>query len=170
MKKQDALMTKDQKRDARRFLRLLEKEEHTELTENERKFMLAWNQHRTFTMIRDANGKKRYADPGRYEGARVYHESQRLIRVMEPDAKRGRKQLTHNRVIARQGGEGTAACTNAEIIGAFKRHKSASMMQGITHAVNEVTDHLGYANPSALWKRVRVIASPKRPSDWYKTL
>ena len=87
-----------------------------------------------------------------------------------PDTKRGKKQLKDNRKNAPMGGKASAVHDDATLIDAFKRHKSASQIQGITAAVNEITDHLGYANPSALWKRVRSIAAPRKPKDWFKTL
>jgi hypothetical protein len=108
------------------------------------------------------------------EVALLLNENISVSRWLEPDAAYAKQKKDeikrHNKAIAKSGGEATAEYTDKEIIEAFKRHKSASRVQGITHAVNEITDHLGYANPGTLWKRLERIASPKRPSDWYKAL
>jgi hypothetical protein len=86
--------------------------------------------------------------------------------------RRGKNQVQHLRTIASQGGKASAAegHSDAEIIAAFKAHKAASRKAGITCAVETLTHSLGYADCTALWKRVKQIAAPLRPSTWYKTL
>ena len=102
-------------------------------------------------------------------------------RWLEPDAafgKQKRDQIKlHNRTIAKQGGEATAAHDDAAITKAMRDYKhSLGNKAGITACVDAVTTHLGYANSQAIWKRLRGkpkgtgICGRLRPSTWYQSL
>lgn len=96
-------------------------------------------------------------------------------RWMEPDAeygKRKQRQITqHNRAVARQGGKATAVHDDAAIQTAMRDYKRApGSRAGITAAVNAVSEKLGYANPGALWRRLRGMAGKKGASALYKAL
>jgi hypothetical protein len=60
MKKQNAPLMPDEVAAVNEFLRLMEKEQHSLLTESECKFLKRWNSTHSFSMTRNGNGQKVY--------------------------------------------------------------------------------------------------------------
>ena len=95
------------------------------------------------------------------------------IRRAAPDAALGKKQRRHLQGIAVDGGHATAVNTDEEIISVLrdykKRRPTDSMMTALDNVITSKPGRtcLHYANANKLLRRLKVIAAPLRPSEFY---
>jgi hypothetical protein len=121
----------------------------------------------------------------RSEAQRADERDRKKKACLDVESARGRKQLQHNRAIAVKGGKATAEYTNEQIIAAFEAYKKhcGRTVHSLTRAVGRVIDPFWVGKEEgkafflqkitttgALWYRLKRIASPLRPAQWWESL